>query len=176
MRNTFRYALNFEDYLNFQKFTYKMKKTGFTTILLIMMTVGYFVYCVVRYRNISPEYYFYFGVAVLTLIVIMIYQSKIEPKRKTKKYTSIDSSYFDVNEITVDDKTVEIKNIPKENQTGVVCVYPYTVMNAIYETENYFYFLVGSEVKILPKNAVPAEMKEIVFKEIKSNPNCIFVK
>lgn len=176
MKNTFRYALSFEDYLNFEKFSYKLKKTGTASVLLIMFATGYLVYSIVRYKELSAEYYFYYAVVVITLIASTFYGYKIAPKQKAKKYTSADSSYFGMNEITVDEKTVEIKNIPEENQAGIVCVYPYTVMNAIYETEKYFYFLVGSEVKILPKNAVPDEMKTVVFRDIKNNPNCIFVK
>lgn len=176
MKNTFRYALSFEDYLNFEKFSYKVRKTGTASVLLIMLATGYLVYTVIRYKTLSPEYYFYYGVVVVTLIASIIFSSKIAPKTRVKRYTTKDSSYFSTNEITVDEKTVEIKNIPEENQAGMVCVYPYTVMNAVYETEKYFYFLVGSEVKILPKDAVPNEMKAVVFRDIKSNPNCIFVK
>lgn len=176
MRNTFRYALKNDDYINFENFAYKIRKTGYVSLFLIMIATGFFVYNLVKYKIFSVEYYIYFAAVIFVLAFISFYRWKIEPKKRVKKYVCADNSYFDQNEITVDEKTVEFKNLPRENQAGIVCVYPFTAMNVIYETDKYFYFSVGAECRILPKDAVPKEMKEVVFKIIKNNPNYVFVK
>ena len=100
----------------------------------------------------------------------------IVPKKKVNRYIKSDASYLGENEITIDDKAIEIKNIPAEKETGVVCVYPYSVISIIYETENYFYFIVANEVKILPKRVIPQAMSQSVFNAINRNPNRMYVK
>lgn len=37
------------------------------------------------------------------------------------------------------------------NEAGIISVYPFTVIRTIYEAENYFYFVIGFEVKICLK-------------------------
>lgn len=175
MKNTFRYSLAFEDYINFEKFSFRLRKVGFSVFLFIMLATGYLVYNIVKNGNISWEYYLYYAVVVVILLGFYFYSTYLAPKVKAKKYTR-DKAYFGQSEISIDEKAVEIKNITEENQAEIDCIYPYSVINAIYETETYFYFIIGNEVKILPKSAVPNEMKEIVFKYIKGNQNCIFVK
>lgn len=176
MRNTFRYALSFEDFLSFEMLKVKLKRGNVVLGLLLILVTAMLVYNAVKNSNIGYAYFVYYGIFVAIDVIMLFYNNKIAPKKAVNKYINRDSSYLEENEITFDDKALEIKNIPNEKQAGIVCIYPYSVMGIIYETEEHFYFSVGSEVKILPKRVIPNEMKEAVFKSIKSNPNCIFVK
>ncbi len=105
---------------------------------------------------------------------LYFYNTGIE--KKVKKYIAADTQYLSPCEITVDENTVEYKNIPRMNEAGIISVYPFTVIRTIYEAENYFYFVIGFEVKILPKRDIPDEMKQQVFNQIKKNANYLFIK
>lgn len=172
MKNTFRYSLAEEDYLNCE--TFHMKKNGNFLLMFIFSgsIVFYFIYLAIVQKNVYYVPSIVFFIAFIVLYTIYLF--KIKVKKEVKKYVFSDKSYLGLNEITIDDKAMESKNIPNENEAAIVTIYPYSIMKAIYETNEYFYFYIGDEVKILPKRVIPQEMQEAVFKAIKSNKNCIF--
>lgn len=172
MRNTFRYALTVQDYIHFERMN--MKRAFRSSIVMIVMFLGLGVFLYITEKNLTILISFAIGSIVILLAHICSYY--VSASKKAKNYVKKDNSYLKPTEITITDKTIETNNLPNENEAGMVAVYPYSIMNAIYETNEYFYFLIGNEAKILPKSAVPDEMKELVFKEIKKNPNCVFIK
>lgn len=176
MRNTFRYSLTADDYLNYEKFAVKLRKSNVVSVVMIMILVAITVYYGVRNGGLEVQYYIYFVAFVVTVAMFTLFTNIIVPKKKVNRYIKSDASYLGENEITIDDKAIEIKNIPAEKETGVVCVYPYSVISIIYETENYFYFIVANEVKILPKRVIPQAMSQSVFNAINRNPNRMYVK
>lgn len=172
MRNTFRYALTVQDYIYFERMN--MKRAFRSSMVMIVMFLGLGVFLYITEKNLTILISFAIGSIVILLAHICSYY--VSASKKAKNYVKKDNSYLKPTEITITDKTIETNNLPNENEAGMVAVYPYSIMNAIYETNEYFYFLIGNEAKILPKSAVPDEMKELVFKEIKKNPNCVFIK
>lgn len=176
MRNTFKYTLTFEDYLSFEKLKVKMRRGNLFIGVLLVVVSSFILYNTIKNGYVGQMYYFYYGIFSAIAIIMALYNNMIAPKRSVKKYINRDSSYLGENQITIDSDAVEIKTIPAEKQAGTVCIYPYNVMAIIYENQDYFYFSVGSEVKILPKRVIPNEMKEDVFKSIESNSNCVLIK
>ena len=173
MRNTFRYSLNCQDFINFEKFNMK-KQSNIMFTFFLMVIVFFAIYC---YMVFNSYYGLIFAAVFAVLAGLMLFCSfKISPKKRVNNYLKKDNSYLKTTEITITDKAIETNNLPNENEAGIVAIYPYSVMNAIYETDDYFYFFIGNEARILPKSAVPNEMKELVFKEIKNSQKCIFVK
>lgn len=176
MRNTFRYSLTADDYLTYEKFAVKLRKSNVFTIVMLMFVTAMAVYSAVRNGGLEIIHYVYYAAFVITIAVIGILTNFIMPKKKVNRYLKSDTSYLGENEITIDDKCIEIKNIPTEKETGMICIYPYGIMPVIYETEEYYYFLIGNEIKILPKRVIPQTMREAVYKAINSNPNRVYVK
>lgn len=173
MKNTFRCSLTRQDYISFEKTKQKMY---FIKPLLIFGAVGMVF---IAYAAITSKNYTLLIAMAISLVLAFVfcaYSYNVTVKKTVDNYLKGDSSYLKPIEFTVDENTVEIKNLPEENEAGTVGIYPYSIMNAIYENEKYFYFIVGMEAKILPKVAVPEAMKAAVFSAIKNNPNCVFVK
>jgi hypothetical protein len=173
MKNTFRYALNIQDYINFEKMQFK-RANSVSMFFIIIFCLGIAIYNYITLQDMT--YIIGTVLAVVLLVLCVAFYFSYGIKNKVLKYTSGDSSYLAMTELSVTDSTIETNNLPNQNEAGIVAIYPYSIMNVIYESEEYFYFYIGYEVKILPKSVIPQEMKEQVFKQIKSNPNCIKLK
>lgn len=173
MRNTFRYSLDYQDFVNFEKFN--LKKTIKSFILLFLMLITFFIF---YFYVGSKNYNIIISVVIISVIFALSFfiTYKAMPKKRVKEYIQKDNSYLKPIEMTITDNAIETNNLPDFNEAGIVAIYPYSIMNVIYETNDYFYFIICNEAKILPKRAIPDEMRELVFKEIKKNPNCVFVK
>lgn len=172
MRNTFRYTLTVQDYIHFERMN--MKRAFRSSIVMIVMFLGLGVFLYITEKNLTIL--ISFAIGSIVILLAHIYSYYVSASKKANNYVKKDNSYLKLTEITITDKAIETNNLPNENEAGMVAVYPYSIMNAIYETNDYFYFLIGNEARILPKSAVPDEMKELVFKEIKKNSNCFFIK
>lgn len=175
MKSTFRYKLDADDYLKFEKFNLKQSRAVFPSGMMFMFITGYLIYNGAM-KKIS------IGFAIITVVCSIIaffaalyYVFNIRTKRNVNKYINADKSYLQPIEFSVDENSIEIKNIPQENEAGFVAVYPYSIMRAIFENEDYFYFIIGTEVRILPKSAVPEEMQELVIRQIRRNPKYVLV-
>lgn len=173
MRNTFRYSLTLDDYIKFYQMQYKR-----SLLPKYVLLWSIFIMFALYYSFVNKNIYFVIGTvfAVIITIPFVIYQLKKGAFKKEVDLIKGIPSYFKQTEITITDKTIETNNLPDLNEAGIIAVYPYSIMNVIYETNDYFYFVIGAEAKILPKSAIPNEMKKWVFEEIKKNPNCVFVK
>lgn len=169
----FTYSLTYDDYLNFEKFRLKKNRTAFLSYIICIAFLTMGVYDAVAYK--SYEMIIVAAILVLVELVTMLYTLNISPKKRVNKYISLDSSYLGEKEITIDEKAIELKYIPKLNEAAVVAIYPYSIMTAIYETEEYYYFILNSEVKILPKKVIPAEISESVKKIISKNGNYMYL-
>ncbi len=173
MKNTFRYSLSRQDYIAFEKMKTKLN-TIRPVIFLAFFALAFCIYWYVSTKDLV------FLVCTLVLFAIYIcsvaYKYYISSKKAVDKYLSLDDGYLKSAEFSVDSYGIESRGLPEENESMVITAYPYSIMNAIYETEDYFYFFVGFEVKILPKSAVPPQMQATVFGQIKKNTNCVFVK
>jgi hypothetical protein len=173
MRNTFRYALTQQDYLNFEKSQYRranLPSFFFISVVLIATSLYYYI------KNNNKAYL----IGVVSIVVIwgifMACNFAFGFKYKVNKYIACDKSYLSQVEVTITDNTIETNNLPNQNEAGIVAIYPYSIMNRIIEDENYIYFYLGFEVKILPKSAVPQEMKQQVFSQIRRNQNYVKLK
>lgn len=172
MRNTFRYALTVQDFIHFERMN--IKRAFRPSIVMIVMFLGLGVFLYITEKNLTML--ISFSVGSIVILLAHIYSYYVSASKKANNYVKKDNSYLKSTEFTVTDKAIETNNLPSENEAGIVAIYPYSVMTAIYETNEYFYFLIGNEARILPKSAVPDEMKDLVFKEIKKNSNCVFIK
>lgn len=170
----FIYTPTTEDYIAFEKFKYKRNKTFLFTYIICLFFILMALYDF--FTTKSYDRIIFAAALVVMNVIVTIYTTSIASKKKVKNMISKDMNYLTPNEITIDEKTIEIKNIPQPNQMGIVSVYPYSIMNVIYETEECYFFFLGIEVKILPKRAIPQENKEYVEKTIRNNKNYVFVK
>ncbi|HBN39090.1 MAG TPA: hypothetical protein DD404_06130 [Ruminococcaceae bacterium] len=170
----FTYTPCFDDYISFEKFKFKRNRSLLFTYIICVFFIAMGIYDVI----VSKDYQMLIFAAAMALIDVLtaVYEMKILPKKRVKRILAADSNYLTANEITIDDKAIEIKNIPNENQAGIVAVYPYSVMSVIYETTDYFYFFIGTEVKILAKKNIPQESAQYVKKIISSKRNYIYSK
>lgn len=172
MKTTFKYALTKEDYLFFEKIFAKrqFRSVLFPALIFVIYTISVFV----RSHNFTI---LFFSFAVLLGIAIGYFVCiPALIKRKVKTYTNSDKSYFSPVEITIDDKKIESKKLFEESAAEIIGIYPYSIMRAIIENENYIYFYISNEVRILPKAAIPQEFKETVFSNIKKNTNYTYMK
>lgn len=173
MRNTFRYTLNEMDYILFERMQFKRSVVP-STVFIAVFFVMIGVYDYISSKNIVMLICAAAAIAIAFLYFFIYDKALI--KNKVRRYIYADSSYMGENEIIIDNHSIEIKNIPRENEAGIISIYPYKIMRAIMENNEYFFFYVGLEVKILPKKAIPQEMKEQVFSNIKKNQNYVYVK
>jgi hypothetical protein len=170
----FTYSLTFDDYLAFENFKVKRSRSSLFSYIICLFFIATGVYNAVAYK--VYEVLVIVALFVLAIALSTIYSVKIGPKKRVKQYINCDPAFLGKKEITVGEKTIEIRNIPAENQATVLAIYPYSLMAAIYETNEGYYFFVAGEAKLLPKKAIPDNLKEIVAKRINNNPNHIFVK
>lgn len=176
MTISFEYTPTKEDYLNYEKFAEKMKRQRPILIIVGMMITASTVYTSVVNKKIDL-FQIVATIAILTAIVLCLFlQNSVFPQKRVNWYIKKDPSYFSPMEFTVNEKAIEIKTKPQNNEMGTVCIYPYSIMSIIYETNEYFYFVLGNEVKILPKNVIPRETRIQAFEEIRYNRNYVRVK
>lgn len=172
MKTTFKYALKEEDYLFFEK---TFAKRQFRAVLFPALI--FVIYTIFVFTKSHDFTILFFLIAIILGMAIGYFVCiPISLKRKVKTYTDNDKSYFSPVEITIDDKKIEYKNIPEENEAGIIGIYPYSIMRAIIENKDYIYFYISNEVRILPKSAIPQEFKETVFNNIKKNANYTYMK
>lgn len=172
MRMTFRYSLTEDDYINFEKLNTSRQ---FKALLFPMM---FFIFCGIFMYAKERDYIFIIFIVTMVLLLVLSYFVLLpySAKKRVKTYLNGDRSYLLPTEITIDDKKIESKNIPEENEAGIIGIYPYSIMRMIIENEDYIFFYISNEVKVLPKRAIPQEFKETVFELIKKNGNYTYMK
>lgn len=174
MRNTFRYSVTCEDYINFYQYTYKR-----SILMGAGVTAGLFTFIALYYGFVLKDIWLAgtVGAAICISAIYIFLNYNVLIKRKTIKIiNSCKEEYLRTVEATITDNTIESNNLPGENEAGVITIYPYSIMKMICENDDYFYFYIGIEAKILPKRAIPDEMKEAVYRQIRSNRNCMKAK
>ena len=165
MKNTFRYSLTLDDYLSYNRNAYKK------SIIPASLFFGIFI-------AMTSVYYYYVMKKVSILIAIILFvifgaayiyfmYSKGIEKRLTKMYGN-NKFYFEEKEITITPDSIESKNFPDADGAGIVGIYPYSIMKVIYETDTLFVFVIGNEAKLMPKRAIPPEMQNEVFAQLRS--------
>lgn len=171
MNFTFNYILNKQDLINFELF--KLKGSRFMTMLylsaLIVIGIG-------TYYSVKEKEYVYFLIMALYVLVIglfSLYISKIRPKIRAERCIKKDATYTELRQITIDDSCIEFKTLPKENEPMLLAVYPYSIVETIIETKNYIQFVLPSGTNIVPKSAIPQEMRADVIKCLKTNMNYV---
>ena len=167
MKFTFNYILQKQDLINFELF--KLKGSKFMTMLYIsaLIVIGIGTYYTVKDKN-----YIYFavmGLYVLLIALFSLYISKIRPKKRAEKFIKNDSTYTQLRQISIDDSCVEFKTLPKENEPMLLGVYPYNIIEAVIETKDYIQFILPSGANIVPKSAIPQEIRADVIKCLKNN-------
>lgn len=174
MRNTFRYSLTLQDYINYYQIQYKRIMKSSTKVIFAM-----FAFLALYYTFVYKDLIIAFGmiIAILFSACMMLINYKVIIKNNTKNMIKKSPrTYLRQIEITFTDREIETNNLPFENEAAFIAVYPYSIINAIIETDEYFVFNLGTVAKILPKRAIPPEMREQVFRQIRSNKNCTFLK
>ncbi|MDE5973618.1 MAG: hypothetical protein K2G73_02975 [Eubacterium sp.] len=173
MKNTFRVTPNKDDFVIWEKLQFKRSRL-IPTLITAFMFIAFFAFYLIAEKNSSLIIAAVIAFVVCGAYFLYVYNVGIE--KKVERYLAADAQYLSPCEITIDENTVEYRNIPMMNEAGIINVYPYSVIRAIYETENYFYFNVGFELKILPKRDIPDQMKQQVFNQIKKNANYFYIK
>lgn len=173
MKNTFRVTPNKEDFVIWERLQFKRSRL-IPTLITAFMFILFSAFYLIAEKNLTLSIATIIAFAVFGAYFLYVYNVGIE--KKVEKYLAADAQYLSPCEITIDENTVEYRNMPKRNEAGIINVYPYSVIRAIYETENYFYFYVGFELKILPKRDIPDQMKQQVCNYIKQNANYFFIK
>ncbi|MCC8072594.1 MAG: hypothetical protein LIO62_00490 [Clostridiales bacterium] len=168
--NDIEYELNFsltrKDYISFEVMKFRQQRTGIIafTFCCVILAVG------IHYAISQDDYIYLISTAVMLAAVIfeMIYLSKVRPKRRVDKLLSNDETYTSPVRMKISPDFVELESVPKENEPMVIGVYPFGVINAIFETSEYYYLYLTAEVKILPKNIIPKEIDENIKKILRS--------
>lgn len=173
MKNRFRYSLSEQDYLFFEKMQFKKSFLPATVaMMLCFIVIGAYNYITAKDTILLVGSA---CAALISILFFVLYNHSIL-KNRVKKYLKMDSAYLGEGEIAIDSNAVEVKNIPRENEAGIIAVYPYKIMRAIVENQDYFFFYIGMEAKILPKRCIPDEMKQQVFSNLKNNRNYVYMK
>lgn len=170
----FEYSLTFDDYVAFEKFKLKKNRTLMLTLIFFIVLLIIEIYNAAVYKDYTTLVLF---VALIAAdLAVTAYSYYVMPKEKVSKFISLDSSYLGQREIKIDDKKIVLKYKPMKNDAAVLAIYPYSVMNAIFETEGCYYFFVGNEAKLLPKRVIPAELSDYVKKVLSGKKNYIYIK
>lgn len=165
MRNTFRYSLTLDDYLSYNRTAYKK------SIMAMSVFVGSFiVITAVYYYFVMKNAAIFIGLAVAVLFAAtyMLYMYNIGIKKRFIRQNGNCRFYFEEKEITITPDSIESRNLPDADSAGIVGIYPYSIMKVIYETDSLFVFVIGNEAKMFPKRAVPPQMQEEVFNQLRS--------
>ncbi|MGN1421096.1 MAG: hypothetical protein ACI4XC_06250 [Eubacterium sp.] len=175
MIGKFIYSLTEEDYVKFEELKLKQSKgwimSAFSSLLLCALFT---------FHAIEKKSYIFLIVPIviiLDLVFTNYYVNKIRPKKNAKKYISLDKSYLNQKEITVYSDSIELKTLPeKDGDPAIIEIYPFSVMSAILESNDYFQFITVSEANVLPKRAIPQEILQTVENTIRKNPNYTLIK
>lgn len=175
MIGKFTYSLTKEDYINFESLKLKQNRSiifpFFTSLAVCLM----FIYYAVERKS-----YIYLIIPIivaLDFVITYFYVKNIKPKKNAEKYISLDKSYLNQKEITVYSDSIELKTLPdKDGDPAIIEIYPFSVMSAILESNDYFQFITVSEANVLPKRAIPQEILQAVENTIRKNPNYTLIK
>ena len=172
MKFTFDYILTKQDLINFELF--KLKGSKFMTMLYLsaLVVIGIGTYYSVKDRDIT--YIIIMALYAFSIGLYSLYISQIIPKRSANNYVKKDVTYTQLRQITIDNECVEFKTSPKENEPMLLGVYPYNIIEAIIESKNYIQFVLPSGANIVPKAAIPQEIRADVIKCLKNNMNYVF--
>lgn len=175
MIGKFIYSLTEEDYINFEEMKLKQNKSWVVPILFSVVIGAASAFYAVERKS-----YVYLIIPIVMIIDIFVtyfYMNNIKPKKNVKKYTGLDKSYFSPKEITFNSDSIELKTLPlKDGDPAIIEIYPFSVMSAILESNDYFQFITVSEANVLPKKAIPQEILQSVENVIRKNPNYSMIK
>lgn len=156
----FTFSLNEQDYINYQKFNFRKSRNFLLICLVMIFYAGINIIQAIfykRYELLLTAVLF----IVFVLVILAVFYFVLLPKQ-VKKFVYADTGYSYTFQMNIGENEIEIKNIPKENERRFEGVYPYSVISAIYETNGYYYILIGLTIHILPKREIPPEMSDYV--------------
>lgn len=174
MKNTFRYILKAEDFCKFYKQSYKKAYvTSAITSAIVFALLG--LYCMVIVKNMA------LAIGMISAVVItsaysLLKQTFAPQKMAKNAIKGAPEQYLRESEITISDKAIELNNLPVGDEPCVIAIYPFSMMRLILENDEYFYFYIDLEVKILPKRDIPPQMSEDVFRQIRKNKRYVYFK
>lgn len=170
----FNYSLDKKDLINFELF--KLKRSKFMNMIYITVLI---VLVINTYYAFSEKNYAYLLIPALYIVAIGIYLfyiKKIRPDIRVKRCIKADVTYSELREVTISEKCVEFKTLPKnDSEPMIIGFYPYLTLGAIIETKEYLYFIATTGTNIVPKSVIPLEIRENVLKIIKKNRNYLFL-
>ena len=169
----FNYSLDKKDLINFELFKLKSSKfmnMVYITVLIMLVMNTYYAF--------SEKNYVYLLIPALYIVAIgvyIFYITKIRPNKRAKRCIKSDVTYSETREVTISEKSVEFKTLPKnDGEPMLIGVYPYMTLGAIIETKEYLYFIATTGTNIVPISIIPLEIRANVLKIIKKNPNYLF--
>ncbi|MGN1328323.1 MAG: hypothetical protein ACI4V4_01330 [Eubacterium sp.] len=175
MIGKFIYSLTEEDYVKFEELKLKQNKAWLMSAISTLLICAIFTFYAVERGT-----YIYLIIPVVTIIDSIFtyyYVNNIRPKKNAKKCIDLDKSYLNPKEITFYSDSIELKTLPKKDgDPAIVGVYPFSVMSAIIESNDYFQFITVSEANVLPKRVIPQEILQAVENTIRKNPNYTLLK
>lgn len=173
MTNSFNYSLKAENFIDFERFYFKKFVLPRSFIFFAMFAAVLFV------EIFSEKNPYIIGICAAAAAVFafsLYYRYTVGIKKKVNKYINCDSAYLGEVKLTMDSYTAQWQNIPSPGEAEITTVYPFSVMNVIYDTEKFYCFQVGTEAKILPKDVIPPLIKVLVDGRITQQKNYVKIK
>lgn len=142
-------------------------------ISIVMLVIGIFDF--VKTKN-----YYYLVVSVFLIIVssvFILYFLNGKARKDYEKMMRDDVFYSLERESVITETAIETKTLKRMPEPSRECIFPYTMMMGIFETEKAFYFYINSaEVRYLPKRAISPEGIVNITETLKKLANYKFVK
>lgn len=169
------YSLSFDDFFRLEKFKVKRSRTALFSYLislfLIAMTTLNFMH------TKSYESIIIGAVIFIIISLYTVYMVKIKPRLTVRRRLKNDIGMLGRNEVKIYNDSIEFKVMPlKEDETVIEVVYPYALCSAIIECDRYYYFLIGDDIRILPKFEIQPSYRVEVNEMLKRNINYIKAK
>lgn len=169
------YSLSFDDFFRLEKFKVKRSRTAplsyLMSLSLIAMTTLNFIY--------TKSYTSIIICAVILILISLytVYMVKIKTRLTVRRRLNNDIGMLGRNEVKIYNDSVEFKVMPiKKDETVIEVVYPYALCSAIIECDRYYYFVIGDDIRILPKFEIQPSYRTEVNEVLKKNINYIKVK
>ena len=126
MKNTFRSTLKKEDFIVWERLQFKRSKL-IPMLITALIFIVFVIYYLIVNRNFSLIIAAVIAFVICGAYFLYFYNTGIE--KKVKKYIAADTQYLSPCEITVDENTVEYKNIPRMNEAGIISLPFYCYKN-----------------------------------------------
>lgn len=169
MKYKFNVTLNRDDYISLEEEREFQRGASFGDRFLIILWIFWGFIEIYLHKDFYPL------LMALCVCFAVMYLQRFGKKRfitkRVDRLLKKDTSYLSPREFTFSMQDLEIKALPKENESMIICVYPYSVFSTIVERGHFFEFVLTSEAFVIPKKAIPEEYKGSVIELIRRQGN-----